>query len=191
MKIGIDIDGVVLDFERTMRYYAEYYDILIQGKGKVNDDFNYLNNYDWNKFEKDEFIREYLILGTNTCSLVPGSKEIILMLHDKGNEILFITARGSVNKETKKEVSKVLERHEIPYDKIYFETTDKVRICKELGIDVMIDDNPNICNSLKNAGIKTIYFKDNDRNLENSDFLYTVSNWGEILRYFMNNNKNV
>ena len=29
MKIGLDIDGVILDFERTMRCYAELYDLFI------------------------------------------------------------------------------------------------------------------------------------------------------------------
>ena len=32
MKIGLDIDGVLLDFERTMRSYAELYDLLILRK---------------------------------------------------------------------------------------------------------------------------------------------------------------
>ena len=36
MKIGIDIDGVILDFERTMRSYAELYDFLILKKEGVN-----------------------------------------------------------------------------------------------------------------------------------------------------------
>ena len=35
MKIGIDIDGVILDFERTMNSYAELYDLLILGKSGV------------------------------------------------------------------------------------------------------------------------------------------------------------
>lgn len=185
MKIGIDIDGVVLDYERMMRFYAEYYDVLIHGNGKIDDDFDYLHNYEWNTYSKEEFINNYFILGTKQCSLVPGSKEIIDVLKKLGNEILFITARGSINKETKEVVKNVLEQFSIYYDQIYFETTDKVRLCKELGVDVMIDDNPNICNALKNASIKTIYFKDSDRQLQNNEFLYTMSNWGEILRYFI------
>ena len=37
MKIGIDIDGIILDFERTMRTLAELYDLLILNKkGIVN-----------------------------------------------------------------------------------------------------------------------------------------------------------
>ena len=48
MKIGIDIDGVILDFERTMQTYAELYDLLILKKsGKINNNFSYLDKYDW------------------------------------------------------------------------------------------------------------------------------------------------
>lgn len=185
MKIGVDIDGVILDFERTMRFYAEYYDIIAGGNGKVKNYFSYLDNYDWNKWQKEEFSKDYLIKGTRECSLVPGSKDILNLLHSKGVEIILITARGSINKETKNEVLKVLEKFDIYYDKIYFEITDKVRICKELNIDLMIDDNPSICNSLKNSHVKTFYFKDNDVDVKENDYLVKVSNWGEILRYLI------
>lgn len=32
MKIGLDIDGIILDFERTMRTYAELYESILMGK---------------------------------------------------------------------------------------------------------------------------------------------------------------
>lgn len=187
MKIGIDVDGVILDFERQMRFFAEYYDVMKNHNGKVENDFSYLKNYDWQDDEKEEFKNEYLIKGTHECSLISGSKMIIDLMHDKGLEIYLITARGSVNKKTKEEVTKVLDKYNIYYDQIYFEVTDKVSTCKELGIDLMIDDNPYICNDLKNNKIKTIYFKDNDVKLRNSKYLITLYNWGEILRYLYSN----
>lgn len=187
MKIGIDIDGVILDFERTMRFYAEYYDILNNHGGKTKDEFSYLKNYDWSNDEKELFKDEYLIKGTHECSLIPGSKMIIDLMHDKGLEIVLITARGSVNKKTKEEVLKVLKKFDIYYDQIYFEIVDKVSVCKELGISLMIDDNPNTCFDLKNNKIKTIYFKDNDIKIRNSKYLVTLYNWGEILRYLYDN----
>lgn len=109
MKIGIDIDGVVLDFERTMRFYAEYYDVLKKHNGKSKNEFSYLKNYDWSCDERDEFIKEYLIKGTHECSLVPGSKCVIDLMHDLGCQIILITARGSINKKTKIEVLNVLK----------------------------------------------------------------------------------
>ena len=65
MKIGIDIDGVILDFERTMNTYAEIYDLLILNKkGKINNKFSYLDKYDWTVNERKEFIDNYLVYAT-------------------------------------------------------------------------------------------------------------------------------
>lgn len=187
MKIGIDIDGVILDFERTMTFYAEYYDVLKKHNGKIKNEFSYLKNYAWSEIELDEFKKEYLIKGTRECSLVPGSKEIINLMHDLGCQIVLITARGSINKKTKLEVLNVLKKYNVYYDEICFEVTDKVNVCKDLDINLMIDDNPQICDELKDNKIKTIYFRDNDKKIRNSKYLITLYNWGEILRYLYDN----
>ncbi len=187
MKIGIDIDGVILDFERQMRFYAEYYDLLNKHRGKINNDYNYLKNYDWTNQELEKFKEEYLILGTLNTSLVPGSKEMIDILHKNNIKIIIITARGSINKKTKEEVIKALNKYNIYYDDIIFEVTDKVSTCKKLNIDIMIDDNPTICYNLSHNKIKTIYFKDNEVKLRKNKYLTTISNWAEIIRYLMKN----
>ena len=53
MKIGIDVDGVIFDFEKELRTRAELYDLLeINGKGIVdNDKFNLEERYSWNKID--------------------------------------------------------------------------------------------------------------------------------------------
>ncbi len=63
MKIGLDIDGIILDFERTMRSYAELYDLLILRKDGVKDSnqFDYLKRYNWTDDEKKSFINNYLV----------------------------------------------------------------------------------------------------------------------------------
>lgn len=185
MRIGIDIDGVVLDFERQMRFYAEYYDVLCSHHGKVNSSFSYLDSYDWSFEEAKHFKETYLIKGTRVCSLVPGCKEILSLLHEEGIQIFFITARGSVNPKTKEEVLKALRKYSVIYDEIFFEVTDKVCKCKELQIDLMIDDHPAICQKLQENKIFTMYLKDNEQKLRKSRYLVTVQNWGEILRYFI------
>ena len=51
MKIGLDIDGIILDFERTMRVYAELYDLLILRKNGVKNS-NEIDNTDKNYLYK-------------------------------------------------------------------------------------------------------------------------------------------
>ena len=187
MKIGLDIDGIILDFERTMRAYAELYDLLILKKGGVKDSsqFDYLKRYDWTDEEKKNFINNYLVYATiNSTPLIPLVKEMLELFQLEGYEFLFITARGLLKSETKEAVIYVFQENGIPIDNIYWGVKDKVAKCRELGIDLMIEDNPSTCKLLNDNKIKTLYFRDKDNEkIENSDVLTEVSNVGEICRY--------
>ncbi len=186
MRIGLDIDGIVLDFERTMRAYAELYDLLILRKNGVKDSsqFDYLKRYDWTDEEKRNFINNYLVYATiNSTPLIPLAKEMIDLFELEGYEFLFITARGLLKAETKEAVLQVFKRNKIPTDNIYWGVEDKVSKCKELGIDIMIEDNPSTCKQLIDNKIKTLYFRDKENEvINNNEFLTEVSNVGEICR---------
>ena len=140
MKIGIDIDGIILDFERTMRTLAELYDLFILNKmGIVNkNEFSYLDRYDWTKEEKDDFVKEYLVYATvNLTPLIPLAKELLEFLNLEGYEYYFITARGTIVKETKSAIIDVFNRNSISINNIYFGIKDKVDACKKIGIDIL------------------------------------------------------
>ena len=192
MRIGIDIDGVILDFERTMRSYAELYDLLVLEKDGVVDykQFDYLKRYDWTDKEKKKFIDDYLVYATtNSTPLIPLSKEMLEVFDVEGYEYVFITARGLLKKETRNAVTTVFEKNSIPTDNIYWGVEDKVAICKELGLDLMIEDNPNICIELRNNNIKALYFRDKDNlKIEEDEYIKEVSNVGEIIRCLFNIN---
>lgn len=192
MKIGLDIDGVILDFERTMRCYAEVYDLLILRKNGVRkeNEFDYLKRYDWTPEERKNFINDYLVYVTlNKTALMPLVKEMLEFFEIEGYDYCFITARGLIKEETKLAVIEVFKRYGIPTDKIYFAVRDKVSKCRKLGIDLMIEDNPYTCRELVNNKIKTLYYRDKDiEKLENSAYLKEVSNVGDILRYIVNLN---
>lgn len=193
MKIGLDIDGIILDFERTMRSYAELYDLLILEKnGKVDTAcFDYLKRYDWTQEEREKFVNDYLVYATiNSTPLIPLVKEMLSLFEIEGLSYTFITARGLIREETKEAVIDVFRRNNIPTDNIYWGVKDKVSKCIELGIDVMIEDNPNTCKQLKDNKIKTVYFRDKDNEkITEDDYLVEVSNIGEICRYILLLNK--
>ena len=190
MKIGLDIDGIILDFERTMRTYAELYDLLILRKDGIKDSsqFDYLKRYDWTDEEKQEFIDNYLIYATiNSTPLIPLVKEMLEIFSIEGYKFEFITARGLLKKETKEAVIQVFQKNNLPIENIHWGVKDKVSKCKELGIDLMIEDNPNQCKLLKENKIKTIYFRDKDNEkIQEDEYLTEVSNVGEICRYIFN-----
>ena len=189
MKIGIDIDGVIIDFERTMHTYAELYDLLILKKnGALNNDFNYLNKYNWTKEEKNKFIDDYLVYATNyKTPFIPLSKEMLEIFKLENYEYVFITARGSLKKETKDAIISLFKTNNIDINNIYWQVNDKADLCKKLSIDLMIDDNPNICKQLQKNKIKTLYFRDkNSEKIMEDKYLTEVSNIGEICRYLIN-----
>lgn len=192
MKIGIDIDGIILDFERTMRAYAELYDLLIlEKKGVINqEEFDYLKRYDWTDEERRNFIDNHLVYATiNSTPLIPLVKEMLDFFTVEGYEFEFITARGMLKEETKEAVIQVFKKNGLPVESICWGVKDKVQKCLELGITLMLEDNPNTCKLLKKAKIKTIYFRDKDNEkLKEDEYLKEVSNVGEICRYMIDMN---
>ncbi len=184
MIIGVDIDGVILDFERLMRTYAEFYDLLfLEKKGIVNPQaFAYLDKYDWTEKERKEFVDMYLIKNTFQTNLLPCVKEALTLLKTLNFKIIIISQRGLIKKETQLVVHDLLKEKQIPYDDIYFAIKDKLKLCQELNINYMIEDNPDICVTLSNNKIKTYYLKDCNIKLLENNYLKEVNNWGEICR---------
>ena len=58
MKIGIDLDGVVIDSETTFRTYEEIFDIdILGGNNLVNkEEPKFQTRYNWTDEQEKEFI---------------------------------------------------------------------------------------------------------------------------------------
>lgn len=54
MKIGVDIDGVILDYERVLKTYGDLYDFIeLKKNGIINRNEHYLRNrYGWTEEER-------------------------------------------------------------------------------------------------------------------------------------------
>ena len=57
MKIGIDLDGVVIDSETTFRTYEEIFDIdILNGNNLINrEEPKFQARYNWTKEQEKEF----------------------------------------------------------------------------------------------------------------------------------------
>lgn len=152
MRIGIDIDGVLTDIERwqldygSKFYFENYNKPIINYKGyDTTDIFHTESKYDdefWNQYFKDYSIN---IKPRSFCA------EVIQKLKNDGNEIYIITARGSflshsstlmTIEENKNIVLEWFKKNNIYYDKIIFSPEDKINICLDNNIDLMIEDKP-------------------------------------------------
>lgn len=194
MNIGIDVDGVLLDFEERFRYKAEIFDYLEKKNNKVKDKESYIieEKYNWSEYDWNIFANKYLINLSKDSNIIPGVKEVINLLKIDGHKLFIISARGTEFEDMITIVSEKFEKENLKFDKYYWKTKNKLEIIQKEKIDIMIDDNPNICKRLSSDNVKTIYFRNAyGKKLEESQYLKEVKNWGEIYRYIqeITNNK--
>ncbi len=187
MIIGIDLDGVVYNSEFWMQAFAEIFDIENGGNGIVDSSENSISKrYGWDDEFARKFRLKYLPIQMKECPLMPYAKETLQKLKDNGHKIIIVTSRGSVDKSHIEITQNRLKKDKIPFDELYFSKENKVTICKNKGIDIMVDDTPTIIEQLANENIKCLYFKNgNTRDITNNN-VKTVLNFGEVFRQIYN-----
>lgn len=146
MKIGIDLDGVVMDSETTFRTYEEIFDIdILKGNNLINrKEPKFQARYNWSSNQEKEFIEKYFLKVSRESGLMSGFIAIYELLKKQGHEFVVITARGGYVKEMKDDAIRLLEENNIKFDKYYWNVEDKLEICKKEKVDIMIDDDWNI-----------------------------------------------
>lgn len=186
MKIGIDLDGVVFDSEATFRTYEEIFDIDdLQGNHLIDrEEPKYQERYHWTKEQEAEFAKKYYMKVSEQSTLMAGFLAVYPLLRKQGHEFVVITARGTQVKEMKQDAMRLLAENNIEFDNYYWEVDDKLSICNQENVDLMIDDDWRIIQKIASSGIKTLYFRDaNLKKLEENKCIREVNNWGEIYRY--------
>ncbi len=192
MRIGIDLDGVVIDSETTFRTYEEIFSIQEIENDRIIDreEPKFQSRYDWTKEQEDKFIQKYLLKAANESNLMSGFKAVYNILKEQGHEFVVITARGGFIKEMKDDALRVLNENNISFDKFYWHINDKLELCQKEKVDIMIDDDWKIVDKLSKNKIKTLYFRDtNLKKLEENEYVTEVNNWGDIYRVITNMKK--
>ena len=158
MRIGIDIDGVLTDIEQWQldygsKFYFEKYGKEIQN----NEGYETTDIFKVDSKLDDEFWTEYFKDYSTNVDVRKLASEVIQKLKQDGNEIYIITARGSFLshsasvmsiEENRNIVLDWLKRNEIEYDDIIFSPEDKLSICRENNIDLMIEDKVDNINKI-------------------------------------------
>ena len=191
MRIGIDLDGVVIDSETTFRTYEEIYAVEeLNGKKITNaEEPKFQQRYDWTKEEQQQFIDEYFLEVSKNSGLMSGFVPVYKKLKQQGHEFVCITARGGFVEEMKDDAERVLNENGIVFDKYYWKNDDKVQACLNENVDFMIDDDHRIITRLNDNGVKTLYFRDtNLLRLPETELNHEVNNWGDVYRYINENN---
>ena len=191
MKIGIDLDGVVIDSETTFRTYEELYDLAILKENNLIDreEPKFQARYNWTKEQQKDFTDKFFLKISKESNLMSGFIGAYNYLKEQGHEFVVITARGlrtdgTFMKEMEDDAKRVLNESNIIFDKYYWGQVDKLNVCKKENVDVMIDDDWKIIEKLSANNIRTLYFRDtNLKKLEENKYIKEVNNWGDICRY--------
>lgn len=183
MKIGIDIDGVILDTERDLKFFADYWSYFKLAKNRLkNDDVTQEHCFDWTEEEMNYFYSNYFDNLTKKAHLIVGAKEILKKLKEEGHELYIVTLRGYYRKEEKRDAEKKLKKLGVKFDGIHWSIKNKIGKCKELGIQVMIDDNPDNVEQFANSGLGVLYFKEEPTRSVKLDNVVKVTSWMDIYR---------
>ena len=182
MRIGIDIDNCISNFDDVLLEEYIKHDKELRNTGIVDENPIYISigMFDWSKEENDEFY--YNNIQRIAMSLKPlnNAKEVIDKLKADGNEIYIITSRDNgeyINPE--KMTREWLEKYEIYFDKLILTGRhEKGPVCKENNIDIMIEDSIKNCEDIENNGVKC-YIMDTRYNKHETRF-ERVKRWNEI-----------
>ena len=199
MRIGIDIDGVLTDFEKWQldvgsKFFLKYNKNIVVPDGYDSDVvFNVTKEMD------SEFWNEYLYDYAQNEPARKFSNEVIDKLRRKGYEIYIITARyltdknNDLGKEMRKIVKDWLKNNKINYDKIIFSPEDKLEICKENNIDIMIEDKVENINNISKI-IPVICFNARYNKMCSGKNIFRAYTWYDVyyqITNIINNEKTI
>jgi uncharacterized HAD superfamily protein len=179
MKIAIDVDGTICQtFERWQELcgkeglHFEPSELKVHESGKLHSigGIPYDDILDIIKTD-DELALSY--------EPYSGVALILALLQD--HALFIVTARGDFEPGLVQSTYHWLERHRIPHKEAHF-TPRKLERCKELGVDLVIEDDATWAVSLAEAGTKVLLF-DKPYNQEVSHpNIVRFTHWGEVPR---------
>lgn len=184
MKIGIDIDNVISNFnDELLKEYLKH-DKELRNTGIINKDvFIRYGMFDWTEKEETEFYKNSIERIAIKLKPIHRATETIKKLKEDGNEIIIISGRnnGEYNNPYKL-TEEWLAKYNIVYDKLIltnaYNKEEKANVCKENNIDIMIEDSTQTAVNIEKVGTKVLFM--NTRYNKNNENFEKVSNWKEI-----------
>ena len=194
MRIGIDIDNCISNFDDTLLKEYLKHDKELRNTGIINENPEYLRKgmFDWTEKEEKNFYNSNIQNFVQKLKPIEDSPYYIKKLREDGHEIYIITGRDNGEYTNPYELTKAwLNNYNIVYDKLLFTNAydkhAKTEVCLENNIDLMIEDSTRISLDLINNCIKV--YTMNTRYNQKEQTLDRVSNWKEIYERISELNK--
>lgn len=86
MKIGIDLDGVIFDTEKTFRVYSELYDMLElkQNSKENNYELKLQDRFNWSEEQINDFFNKYFFEAKDKAKICQD-EGVFVMIDDSLN----------------------------------------------------------------------------------------------------------
>lgn len=166
MKIGIDADGVLTNMSA---FYIEYGEKFFKCKPFNPAGYSISEIFDCSAKQEFRFGLKYFVKYCNDCPPRANCTETLAKLNVDGHELYEITARKFVTSHSplgaysRHLFERWLKAHGMEFKEIFYcsesnSPIDKLKGCRQFGIDVMIDDRSNVAMYLAENGIKVLLF---------------------------------
>ncbi len=194
MRIGIDIDNCISNFDDILLKEYLKHDKELRNTGIINENPEYLRKgmFDWTDEEETSFYHENIEKFAKKLKPLENSSYYINKLKEDGHEVYIITGRNNGEYANPYELTvEWLNKYNIVYDNLIFtdayDKHSKTVVCLENNIDLMIEDSTRISLDLINNGIKV--YTMNTRYNQKKQTLDRVSKWEEIYERISKLNK--
>jgi len=185
MKIGIDIDGPIVDY---MGGFCNFYNPKYGTNFSIED----FKTHDiWEivggtRVHAVKLVKEFYETDLfDNIGLIKGAEESIKKLYKDNHDLHVITARWKFFKDkTEAFFKKNFEDVPLPifYTGFFGGGKKKAKVCKKLGIELMIEDSKKYAFNCVEVGVRVLLF---DKPWNQGDSLLNnitrVYNWNEIL----------
>ncbi len=194
MRIGIDIDNVISNFDEMLLETYLIHDKELRNTGIINPNAKYIRTgmFDWSNEEELSFYKDNIECIAKKLKVKEKAKEYIDRLHNDGHFIYIITGRDNGEySEPYNMTKKWLDENNIYYDNLIltdaYDMHAKSLECLKNDIDIMIDDSVRICSDLITSGITTILM---DTPYNRKINIKRVKNWEEFYEFVYSNKEN-
>ena len=189
MKIGIDIDNVISNFNDALLNEYLLHDKVLRNSGIIDENADIRRGmFDWNEDEETNFYKNNIERITKNLGVIEDAKKYIDKLHYDGHFIYIITGRNNGEYTDPYNMTKNwLDDNGIYYDNLIltdaYDNCAKTKECLKHSIDIMIDDSVRICDDCIKNGITTILM---DTPYNKYSNIQRVKNWKDFYRYISN-----
>lgn len=188
MRIGVDVDNTITNTMPILKAYCKIYNDEVIKRNLTMNEKGYSTStlYNWTPEENLVFCNKYLQEIVLQADIKENAREIIEKIKNEGNEIYIISARREPTFIDPYETTKkFLDENNIVYDKIIVNCKDKYTYCKQNGIDLIMEDEPQNVNPISKI-MPVIVFEGVHNEDCKGENVIKVKTWEEAYKEYRN-----